>query len=506
MAITRQRLLSSLRIASVFASAALLVSSLLFDAGCDDAYEPSCEVTSAAVLVRDPSISAGDALSLTRSFDKVIATWQRRDLSNDGGPDANGPDANGRPDANGPDVSGDAAADATDAADAGPDAEPPNEAPLVTAFEVASIDARTGALTSRTTIPAPFELRQRRSAVEDIGIVPEQDGNAFLIHWKEVNVRTDALGRLVQGASLKTVYVTNANGSTANVTSEVRTIAEATCDKCRVTLSFIPLQSETLLIARTDFLRTELVIAPPTEPVFVVLRLRRDGTTLVEPTPWLRLPLVQIDGGFVPLGPVELTGDAVGEPPGRPDLATSVDGEGRISITAGPRAWLADSSPRLLRGPILLPNAPDARLRWEGDQGEASIAWSVSPTRENRGRDPSKREIFTGLVPSGAAGFATRERASIGRTTIAFDRRGDDVGVIFESDQRDLFAWLDLAGKKHGADLFLRKQPGVGRGEFGFPLIPDRHLLFARGDGRFTTLTLGFSELTSKEIRCVAKK
>lgn len=479
MAITPRRFLSSITLASVITTVALIGASLFASAGCDDAFEPPCEVAATEVLVRDPAIGVGDAISLTRSFDEVIATWQRRAL--------------------------DAGASARDAGASDADAEPPNEAPLVTELEVALMDATSSALVSRATIPAPRELRQRRSSVEDIGIIPEDD-QTFLVHWKELSFRTDAVGRLVRGASLKTVYVTN------GVASEVRTIAQATCDRCRLAVSFTTLQSETLLFVRADDDRTDVPLGTPfAEPRFAVVRLRRDGTTLTEPTPWLRLPLVPSgDGGTLVPQPIERTGDSIAEPPARPELATSIDGEGRIAILAGPRAWLADSSPRLIRGPILLPSAPDSRLSWQEEGSEpgrqASLAWSVSPTTEGRGRDPAKREIFTGIVPSDGAVVVTRERTSLGRTTLGFDRRGDDLGVIFESDQRVLFAWLDPAGKKRGADLLVGAQAGVARGEFGYPIIPNKHLLFARGGGRFTTLTLGFGELTSKEIRCVAKR
>ena len=436
-------------VAAVLGGAAVAIA--LGSSGCDDPYEPPCRVTTRRGLASDPLISARPAIGLARVRDRIVATWTRRDLL-DGGAGA-------------------------DAGTSGP--------PLLTGFEVAIVDD-LGELTTRATVPAPEALRARRASVEDAGVVVLDGG--FIVHWTETTTSTDPDGRL------RTASVVKASRVSGETAAEPATIFA--CEQCVTSGAIVPVDADAVALVRIDPDVPAGVLGAASPPRFVALRLRPDGSLVEEAAPWLALPSRAIaDGGIGGIG---------GASPASPtsDLAAYVTRDGLINVTVGGRAWLADDRLRLVAGPIEVPSASDVHVSWEAS-GEAAIGWSVSPFDDGRASDPIvPREIFTGIVPSGAAAIVSRERTSRGRATLAFDRRGDDLGIVFESAGRTLFASVDRRGNKHGGDVVLGSSSAPSRSEYGSIAVPEAHALVARGDRRFTLLTLGAGELVATEVVC----
>jgi hypothetical protein len=416
--------------------------------GCDDPYVPPCKVTARRVLAADPAIGARPAITLRRVRDQVVAAWRRRDAL-DGGAS---PDA----DAGGP--------------------------PAVTSFDVAIVDA-LGNVASRTTVPAPGALRTRRAGVQDVGVIPV-DG-AYLVHWTETTASTDPDGRVRTASAVKVSRVIGEDAAEP-VTLEA-------CERCVTTVSFVPAGQEALAVFRSDPDLPPDTLGSAVQPRFAVYRLRADGSAVQQTARWLALPpRPSSDGGIgggATSGPVRA-------------LSAGISASGQIAITAGGRAWLADDALTLLSGPIVLPGEPDVEVIWE-PSGEAAVAWSVSPFEDGRAVDEIvPREIFTGIVPPGSGGVAFRERTSRGRALLAFDRRGDDLGTVFESAGRMLFASVGPRGEKRGGDVVLGPSSSSSRSEYGNLALPEAHAVVARGDGRFTALTLGAGELVATEVVC----
>jgi len=435
----------SLRWLVVLASAATATAS----PGCDPPYEPPCKVTTRHVLAEDPAIQARPAIALARTGERAVASWIRRDS-----PDAGAP---------------------ADASAGGPSP--------ITAFEVAVIDA-SGSVTSRATVPTPEPLRARKDGVADVGVVPV-DG-AHVVHWTETTITTAPDGRR------RTASVVKASRVTRGVAAEATTLHA--CETCITRSAFVPVGAGVLAIVRIDPDLAPGTLGTPSQSRFALVRLRDDGSTVAEPAPWLVLPPPEVQIGG--MGGSRMTT----APERHPNVVVSTSG--RIAVTAGGRAWLTDDALRLVAGPILLPRTADARVAWT-PSGEATVAWSMSPLEDGRTDDEAvPREVFTGTVPFGSAEVASRERASRGRTTLAFDRDDDDLGVLFESAGRTLFASVDSRGKKRGGDVVLAVSTSANQSEYGSVDIPGAHALFARGDHRFTVVALGAGELVATEVVC----
>ena len=439
-------------VALVLGGAAVAIA--LGSSGCDAAYEPPCKVTTRRVLASDALISARPAIGLARVGDRIVASWARRDQL-DGGAGA-------------------------DAGTSGP--------PLVTGFEVAIVDG-LGEMTSRATVAAPEALRARRASVEDVGVVAPDGG--FVVHWTETTTSTDPAGRLRTASAVKASRV---SGETV---AEPATIF--TCEQCVTTVAVVPVVADAMVLVRVDPDVAAGVLGATQATRFTALRLRADGSLVEEAAPWLALPPRTIaDGGLGGLGGIGGASPASSTS----DLAAHVTRDGLLAVTVGGRAWLADDRLRLVAGPIAIPNASDVHVSWEAS-GEAAIGWSLSPFEEGRADDAFiPREIFTGIVPSGAPAIVSRERTSRGRATLAFDRHGDDLGTVFESAGRTLFASVDRRGTKRGGDLSLGPSSAPNRSEYGSISIPEAHALVARGDQRFTVVTLGAGELVTTEVVC----
>jgi hypothetical protein len=428
-----------------FAAFGALVVAGLETAGCEEAYEPACRVARDDVVVADPAI--GSRPSLTRARAGVIASWAHREPADGGTP--------GIP-------------------------------PPLSAFEVAVVDDR-GGLGLRARVPVPDALHARRGGVASAGVIVE-DG-AFLVHWIETTTTTASDGLLRTDAALKAAHVRD------GVASAPMAPVAASCERCTMTIASAALGSESILIARVEPDRTGAPPGASATTKLVALRLRRDGSLVEEPVPWLAVPVGSGDAGPGELGSVE-------DVQHQGALSVDVDDSGRLVIVTSGFAWLADEALRLVAGPLSLPATPDARVAWDVG-GEASVAWSVSPYDDGRSSEATvPREIFTGLVPAGASGIATRERASRGRAALAFDRRGEEVGILFESAARTIFATVDPKGRKRGGDLVLRTSHKGAASEYGTVVVPESHVLFARGNGRFTAVAFGSGELRASEISC----
>ncbi|MBX3216816.1 MAG: hypothetical protein KF850_32580 [Labilithrix sp.] len=428
------------------ATGALVALALASTGGCEDAYEPPCRVSSTRALVADPEIGVRPLVALARSRDRVTAWWARQEiLVEDGGVGA---------------------------------------AMTLAAFEVAVVE-EGGALGLRASVPAPEELRARRAGVARVGLTVE--GGAFLVYWIETTATSEADGRIRTDAALKAAYVRD------GVASPARAPRRASCEGCTMTVASAALGGESILFVRID----ADVTRGPVAPTFVALRFREGEAVADAAVPWLAVsPPPARGGGLVGASAAESRRAEAGG-----DLSVYVDEGGRLAIAAGDRAWLADDALRLLAGPIELPSAPDVRVSWDA-RGAASAAWSVSLVVDGRATAELPREVFTGLVPAGGARVAGRERTSRGRTALELDRRGDEIGVLFESAARTLFATVDPAGRKRGGDVVVGAAHTGGPHEHGAPSVPLDHALFARGGGRFDVVTLGVGELSVAEIAC----
>ena len=423
------------------------------DVGCDDAFEPPCAVSRSVVLEASPHITATPGVSVQRSLDGVVAVWHKREsLVADGGV-------------------GDASSDG---------GEPPNPTPAITSFEVALVDVDRIAVRSRRSIPAPSRLRERRNNLGAIGVVMEGDDTA-LLHWIETSVTNDGLGRNLFGASLVLGYA-NADGTVRMLDAK----PSMTCERCAMAFAVVSLGVESLVFVRVDHQPLDVIMgATPTKPVFHVLRVRRDGTILEEPAPWLTID--------VEVGTEAAVIDA-------PPISAILDAEGKILVTADRRAWRVDASPRLEEGPWTLPSAPDVKLVARNSNMALGV-WSIAPSTEGRGDDDTPREIFGGSFDGSTR--AIRSRLTVGRTVLAMDGRGEDVGLLFESAARVFFTTIDSrTGEKRTDDLFVSAEEGVAASQRGFPDIRQDRALIALGDGRFVAVTLGFGQLVARELRC----
>ncbi|MBX3198876.1 MAG: hypothetical protein KF894_12140 [Labilithrix sp.] len=434
------------RLSLLGGTGALAAMALASAGGCEDAYELPCRGSTTRVLVADPQIGVHPLVALARSRDRATAWWSRQEI-----------------------VLGDGGG---------------SVATTFAGFEVAVVD-EAGALGLRASVPAPEELRARRAGIARVGLTVE-DG-AFLVYWIETTATSEADGRIRTDAALKAAYVRD------GVASPAQAPPRASCEACTMAVASAALGGESLVFVRIDADATR----GPVAPTFVALRFREGAAIVDAAVPWLTTsPSLARGGGLVGAPATESRPAEVGGA-----LSAYVDQGGRLAIATRDRAWLADDALRLLAGPIELPSAPDVRVSWDA-RGGASAAWSVSLVVDGRATAELPREVFTGLVPPGGSLVAGRERTSRGRTTLALDRRGDEVGVLFESAARTLFATVDPAGRKRGGDVIVGAAHTGGPHEYGSPNVPIGHALFARGGGRFDVLTLGLGELSVSEIAC----
>lgn len=407
--------------------------------GCEASLEQPCKVTRREVLVADPEIVG---FALTRSRGKLVATWERRELIDAGGK-------------LGRDLS---------------------------SYEVATID-ESGRLGARGVVPAPVLFRSRSASVESAGVTTEE--GAHLFYWVDTVKSTEKNGLVRNASALRAAYVTPIG--------KVVTPEQTECEQCLLTVVFAAFPEESIALVRIDpDLSDASRDLPP--PRFVALRFRRDGSVEEVPTPWLELPaLPGEDGGVSGLAPTALARGA---------LLAEVDGNDRLNVTAGGRSWVAVRGLELLNGPIALPGS-DAHVRWSANATEASVAWTTTPFEEGRTTDPiSRREVFVGLAPRGTSGVTVRERATRGRAVLAFDRRFDELGTLFESAGRLLFTATNARGQRRGGDVLVEPSATGGGSEYGTPQIGARYEVIARGDGLFHVGAIGPGALTVTEIRC----
>ncbi len=407
------------------------------------------------MLAADVAIGEPPAIALVRTGERVVASWRRRDLP-DGGAD---PDSGAK----------------------GP--------PVVAAIDVAVVDA-LGDVVTRLEVPAPAALRSRRAGVEDVGIVPV--GDAWLVHWTETSASTDPDGRVRSASVVKASVV--AGAATQPEPEPEPVIVVHSCEQCLIAVTFTGVADAALAFVRIDPDFVEASLGAAIEPRFVALGVRRDGAVTQETAAWLALPPR-------PTADASIGGVGLATAGSRRAPIVEYLPSGRIAVSAGGRAWLADDALRVVAGPIALPAASDTRMIWEAS-GEAAIAWSISPFEDGRADEERvPREIFTGIVPFGAAGIGLRERTSRGRALLGFDRRGDDLGLVFESAGRTLFAAVDSHGRKRGGDVVVGTS-SMSRSEYGAVDVPRAHTVLAHGEGRFTVLALGAGELAATEIAC----
>ncbi len=345
--------------------------------------------------------------------------------------------------------------------------------PALTAFEVALLDERASLL-RRETVATPPELAARRGSVDAAGVVVEE--GAVLVYWVETTTTTDPDGRVRIAYATKIAYRGGA----------VVAPAGAACSRCRLRIAFASLGSASIAIVRTEPDLPEATLGgPPAAPTFGAFVLRRDGTVTAEEVPWLAIAPASspADGGLAAAATIE------------PELSLEVDAAGRLVLVTDQRAWLLDRALRPLAGPIALPSS-DARIAW-GSTAQPSIAWSVAPSQEGRASGSSaRREIFAGSADA-------RERVSRGRAVLAADRRGDEIGVTFESAGRTFFAALDPHAHKRGGDVLVRPAEDPAReSEYGVYVPRDASMLVANGSGRFTSVTLGNGSLSAAEVVC----
>lgn len=420
----------------------------LGSSACDEAYEPACRVTARRVLASDPTIAGRPTSALVRSRDRAVAWWTRREVLDPGS--------------------------GSDAGAAG--------GLQLTAFEVAVVD-ELGMTSTRATVPAPEALRARKASVEDVGVVPVE--GAFVVHWTETTATTDPDGRVRTASAVRASRVSD------GVAAEPATVFA--CQQCVTAAAFFPVAGGATALVRIDPDHLADVLGAPVQTRFAALGIRADGTVHERQAPWLVVPpRATPDGGLGSLG-------AASAPGIRGDLTVEIDADGHVEIVASRRSWLADEELHLLAGPLALPSAADAHVSWQ-TTGEAAIAWSLSPFEDGRSGDQfAPREVFTGIAPAGAPALVSRERTSRGTRTLAFDRRGDDLGVLFESVGRTFFASIEPRGKKRGGDLLLASAPTSG----GQAASDARsHVVIARADHRFTVVALGAGELVATEVTC----
>ncbi len=345
-----------------------------------------------------------------------------------------------------------------------PDAGPPSLS--LTAFGVAVLDA-AGDVVQRRTVTAPSALRSRLGSVEQPGVSIE-DG-AALVHWTERSIATDPDGRIRTTATLNVAY----EGSDA-----VLSPPGAACEMCTIHVSFASLGDETIAFLRMGAESVSFgTLGGSATTRFPGFRFRRDGTVAILDTSWLVLPrpILPPPPGFESEAPTA-------------GVSLSVDHEGRLALRTDGYAWLLNREGLPLHGPVALP-AAKASIAW-GPSGDASIAWTAAG-------ELGSRDLFIGLVPAGARTFTARERVSTGDVVQGADRRGEEVGLAFESLGRTFFAIADSTGKKRGGDLLLEQRPAVAQrasattGELPAVQTESASIVIASGAGRFTFLRGG---------------
>lgn len=351
-----------------------------------------------------------------------------------------------------------------------PDAGAADPLPSLTAFRLVELDER-GTVLRTTDVATPPELRARKGSIDAAGVVPEE--GATLVYWIETTTSTDPDGRV------RTAYATKATYGAAPIVAPAR----GACEKCRLRAAIASLGSESVAIVRTESdLPPATLGGPPAAPAFVALVFRRDGSVTVREVPWLALPppLAALDAGLA-AGPAEQ------------ELSLEIDGEGRLVLVTDGQAWLLDRSLTPLAGPIALPGA-DAKVAFAAPI-EASLAWTAVASEATRGTF-ARRDVFAGAAQAPM-------RVTRGRAVLAADRRGDEIGVVFESAGRTLFAALDAHARKRGGDVLVRDAADPDRAsEYGTYAPTDASLLVANGGGRFTSVTLGSGSLSVAEVVC----
>ena len=338
--------------------------------------------------------------------------------------------------------------------------------PALAGFEVVDLDA-SGALVRRELVASPPELRAKKGSIEGAGIAREN--GATLTYWLESVLSTEPDGRVRTAFALRTAYG-----------DRVLVPAAAACEKCVMNVAVVAFGDETIAIVRTEpdvVLDVELG-KPQKPPVFSGVRLRRDGSAASTPLPFLSIERTPRQQGGRVIRPAP--------------LSAVRDIDGQIALTTDGRAWRLDRALLPVASPIELP-ATDARALW--GPADPVIAWSTSPTEEGRSTAQfTRREIFQ---TSGAI----RERLSHGRRVLGAERRGDEVGVVFESTGRVYFAASSASARKRGGDVFVRMIDEVGS-QFGEYEPDDATLVVSPSAGRFTVVDIGRGKLQSTEIVC----
>jgi hypothetical protein len=339
--------------------------------------------------------------------------------------------------------------------------------PFVAGFEVVDLDP-SGALVRREVVPSPRELRERKGSLEDIGLGRER--GATLIHWTESVTSTEADGRVRTAFALKASY------------GDDRGTTVASCERCAMTVALVAFADESVAFVRTvaDHVLDVEIGTPPPPPSFSAVRIRRDGSVETIPLPGLAPVKPRIGGiAVVPVAPLGATRDL----------------DGRIFVTTDGHGWLFDRSLRALAGPIELPGS-DARALWGANAAlPPALLFSISANEEERSTSQfTRREIFLSRGP-------IRERITHGRALLGAERRGEEVGIVFESAGRSLFSTTSADGKKRGGDVFLRTvEPSAS--QYGGYEPQDATAIISPSAGRFTVIDFGRGKLVSTEVVC----
>jgi hypothetical protein len=339
--------------------------------------------------------------------------------------------------------------------------------PFLAGFDVVDLDA-SGVLVRREVLPSPRELRERKGSIEDIGIARER--GATLLHWTESVTSTEPDGRVRTAFVLKGSY------------GDDRVVTVASCERCAMRMALVAFAEETIAIVRTepDHVLDVEIGEPPPPPSFTGVRVRRDGTVETVVLPRLAPEKPRIGGiAVVPNAP----------------LGAVRDLDGRIVVTTDGNAWQFDRSLRAVAGPIALPSTDALALWGPSDAATPALLWSISANEEERSTSQfTRREIFL-------ANGAFRDRLTHGRAVFAADRRGDEIGLVFESAGRSLFVASSADGKKRGGDVFVRTVESSAS-QFGGYEPQDATVIASTGAGRFTVVDLGRGHLFSTEIVC----
>lgn len=390
---------------------AALAASALVVASCDPPYEAPCAVTRQEVLASEPAALNPGAVDLQRSSGRIVAAWLRR-ATPDGGVDP---------------------------------------FPALDGFEaiVVGADAR---VVERRTILAPEELRARRGSVDAVGVGLEQ--GAEVVYWTKTTTTTEENGRVRTAYALEAAY-----GAGPVIAPDA-----ASCTECRARVAVASFADASIAFVR---IQPDVVILAPGAPLpaprFVVVRLRRDGTSEVADAPWLAAP------------PAAIAGLAASDA----ELSVEIDEAGRLVVVTDQTAWLVTRDLALLAGPIALP-AAGARPAWSAP-AEPAVVWSVPPTETRAG------DVF---VTDGRR----VDRVSRGGETLSTARGEREVGVLFESAGRTLFSALDPELRKRGGDVLVLP----ARDE----RAPTASRIVAAGGGRFGVVSFSPGVFVASEVSC----